>query len=481
MRTGIYIRVSTDEQVKEGFSIRAQNERLQNFADSQDWSVVDYYIEEGVSAKDTKRQELNRLMKDIEAGKIDVVLVYRLDRLTRSVRDLYELLDFFERYNCKFKSATEVYDTTTAMGRLFITLVAALAQWERENLGERVRMGQERMIEEKQFPGGPPPFGYDYNKDSKQLVIDPVEAKVVEKMFDLYFEGLGEQRIANRLNELGYKTRRGNNWTGKAIRDTMRRTLISGQYSWGGNAYNDYSDAIISEERFNMAMKIRDSRRTAHPRSLRSSYPFSGFARCARCGSPLKGHSKYGRKKLDGTAPFYRTYLCTRKRDGCTSKQINEESIDRELLKYIRRLSSEYREISKDKSLIKREDDSTKELKHLTREANKVKARRKKWQVAYAEGVISLDELRAHTETDKAALSNLELEIAKLEGKNLRRDYESMADVLTDFERNWVELDNTEKKNVLSVLIKSFEVDSDDLRPHKAREREVWVRNIVFQ
>ncbi|QKS70213.1 recombinase family protein [Paenalkalicoccus suaedae] len=480
MRTGIYIRVSTDEQVKEGFSIRAQHERLNNFADSQDWSVVDYYIEEGVSAKDTKRQELNRLMKDIEDGKIDVVLVYRLDRLTRSVRDLYELLDFFERYNCKFKSATEVYDTTTAMGRLFITLVAALAQWERENLGERVRMGQERMIEEKQYPGGPPPFGYSYNKDTKQLEVDPVEAKVVEKMFDLYFDGFGEQRIADRLNEQGYKTRRGNNWRAKAVRDTLKRTLMTGEFSWGGNMYNDYTDAIIPKERFESAMKLRTSRRGAHPRTIRSSYPFSGFARCARCGAPMKGHSKHGRKKLDGTAPFYRTYICTRKRDGCTSKQINEESIDRELLKEIRKLSSEYREISEDKSLIKREDDHTQELKQLTRELNKVQGRRKKWQVAYAEGVISLDELRSHTEMDQEALSNLKMYISKLESKSMQLDYRSMANVLADFERNWIELDHMEKKSMLSMLIKSFDVDSDDLKPHKARERKVWVSNVEF-
>src|SRR6476659_1229053 len=102
------------------------------------------------------------MISHIEEGFIDVVLVYRLDRLTRSVLDLYKLLDIFEQNNCKFKSATEVYDTTTAMGRLFITLVAALAQWERENLGERVTMGMLQRAREGQWKGGPPAYGYNY-------------------------------------------------------------------------------------------------------------------------------------------------------------------------------------------------------------------------------------------------------------------------------------------------------------------------------
>lgn len=116
MRVAIYIRVSTEEQVKEGYSISAQKHKLKAFCIAQDWEVAGIYPDEGISAKDMNRPNLQRMLKDIEEGLIDCVLVWRLDRLTRSVSDLYKILEKFEKYNCKFKSATEVFDTTSAMG-----------------------------------------------------------------------------------------------------------------------------------------------------------------------------------------------------------------------------------------------------------------------------------------------------------------------------------------------------------------------------
>src|SRR5690625_801831 len=198
MRVALYARVSTREQAQEGYSISAQLKSLKAFSKSQGWDIVGTYTDGGVSAKDTDRAQLQRMINDIKDGKIDVVLVYRLDRLTRSVLDLYELLDFFDKNDCGFKSATEVYDTTTAMGRLFITIVAALAQWERENLGERVSMGMMEKARQGKYPGGRTAMGYQIVNDKLEVVES--EAHIIKTIFNMYINGYSANKIAKHLN-----------------------------------------------------------------------------------------------------------------------------------------------------------------------------------------------------------------------------------------------------------------------------------------
>ncbi|WP_026826487.1 MULTISPECIES: recombinase family protein [Exiguobacterium] len=135
-------------------------------------------MDEGISGRSTERLALKKMMKDIEDGLIDVLLVYRLDRLTRSVRDLHDILDFLEKHNCQFRSATEVYDTSTAMGRMFITIVAAIAEWESANLGERVRLGQIEKARQGEW-SAPAPYGFRKN-NQKRLEVNPDEIEVVK-------------------------------------------------------------------------------------------------------------------------------------------------------------------------------------------------------------------------------------------------------------------------------------------------------------
>lgn len=164
-----------------------------------------------------KRPELKRMLKHIEQGLVDCVLVYRLDRLTRSVIDLYKLLEIFDKFNCKFKSATEVYDTNSAIDRMFITMVAALAQWERENLSERVRMGMEQKACEGKWVMNIPSYGYELDKENDTLQVNEKEAKIVRKIYHLYLSGKGMKKIANELNLMNIKTKAGHIWNNQKV------------------------------------------------------------------------------------------------------------------------------------------------------------------------------------------------------------------------------------------------------------------------
>jgi site-specific DNA recombinase len=305
MKAAIYVRVSTNEQAQEGFSIPAQIERLRAFCQSQGWKIFEEYIEDGKSAKDLERPKLKKMLNDMKKRKFDIVLVYRLDRLTRSVLDLYSLLKTFDEYDVAFKSATEVYDTSTAMGRLFITLVAALAQWERENLAERVKFGMEQMIDEGKKPGGHSPYGYKFDNDFNCTVVED-EAKNVQMIYQLYCDGFGYRAIADRLNELEIKPRLAKEWNHNSVRDILRNDMYIGIFRWGDKVINNNHTPIISETLFHKAQKTIKGR--AVNRSRVGKFVLTGLLKCGHCDqNQMQGFHDNRDEKT-----YYRCLKCNR-------------------------------------------------------------------------------------------------------------------------------------------------------------------------
>ncbi|MDG5787809.1 recombinase family protein [Evansella sp. AB-P1] len=361
MKCVIYIRVSTEEQVKEGFSIPAQRERLRAFCQSQGWEIVEEYIEEGKSAKDLERPNLKKLLKDIKRKEIDIVLVYRLDRLTRSVLDLYQLLKTFDKNNVAFKSATEVYDTSTAMGRLFITLVAALAQWERENLAERVKFGIEQMIDEGKKPGGHSPYGYYFDKDFNCTIIEK-ELDIVNKIFNWYIEGFGYRSIAKRLNNMGIKPRLAKEWNHNSIRDILMNDMYIGTYRWGSKMILNNHEPIISEPIFYKVQKVMESKTTNSSRI--GKYPLTGILRCGSCTE----HNMQGFFDKRDQKLYYRCLKCNKM---TWDKRILEPLLD-EIEKLI--TSKEYF-LSK----VETSNSSQVDIKEIIMQIESIQAQKEKW------------------------------------------------------------------------------------------------------
>ncbi|MGG3893137.1 recombinase family protein [Geobacillus stearothermophilus] len=367
MKVATYVRVSTDEQAKEGFSIPAQRERLRAFCTSQGWEIVQEYIEEGWSAKDLERPQMQRLLKDIKKGNIDIVLVYRLDRLTRSVLDLYLLLQTFEKYNVAFRSATEVYDTSTAMGRLFITLVAALAQWERENLAERVKFGIEQMIDEGKKPGGHSPYGYKFDKDFNCTIIED-EANVVRMIYRMYCDGYGYRSIADRLNELGVKPRIAKEWNHNSVRDILTNDIYIGTYRWGNKVVLNNHQPIISESLFRKAQKEREKRKVDRTRV--GKFLLTGLLYCGNCD----GHKMQGSFDKREQKTYYRCLKCNR--------ITNEKNILEPLLDEIQLLITS-KEYFMSKFTDQYDQQEMIDVSALTKELEKIKRQKEKWYDLY--------------------------------------------------------------------------------------------------
>lgn len=443
MRVAIYVRVSTDEQAKEGFSIPAQRERLRAFCASQGWDLVQEYVEEGWSAKDLERPKMKQLLLDVKRGKVDIVLVYRLDRLTRSVLDLYLLLKTFDDHNVAFRSATEVYDTSTAMGRLFITLVAALAQWERENLAERVKFGIEQMINDGKKPGGHSPFGYKFDKDFNCEILEH-EAKYVQMIFQLYCDGFGYRAIADRLNTLKIKPRRAIKWNHNSVRDMLTNEMYIGTYRWGDKVILNNHTPIINETLFRQAQKTMKGKEMDRRRI--GKFILTGILKCGHCDNNMQGMFDKRDQKT-----YYRCTKCNR----ITNEKILIDAIKNEIHLLI---------TSKDYFLQKVEKNSTPEpdfdTTAIEKELNKIKNQKEKWYDVFADenNPIPKEELFKRINE----LNKKEYELQEQLNEYLDYDKETPEDKyerlskLTDFKYVFDTVDDFRKKEMLLSIFEGI-------------------------
>jgi len=471
MRVALYIRVSTEDQAREGYSIQAQRNKLEAYCVSQGWDIVGLYVDDGYSAKDLERPEMKRMLAHIEQGLIDCVLVYRLDRLTRSVLDLYKLLEIFEKYNCKFKSATEVYDTTSAMGRMFITIVAAMAQWERENLAERVRMGMQEKARQGKWVINVPPYGYDIDRATDTLVINQQEAVIVRKIYDMYLSGMGMNKIALSLNNQGMSTKSGAAWTSNKVKYVLTNPLYVGtmRYNYRVNNENYFEidgavPAIISEEVFEKVQKIIEKRKTAHPRSATSEFVFSGVAKCARCGAPLAG--KYGFSRRGEKIHRPRSYYCTKQKIGlCEQLNMSERFIEQQFLKYLKNIEFNEQLFTS----IKSDNDDEKQVQErqewIQNELKSIEKRRVKWQYAWANDTISDDDFKKRMKEENEKEEALKKELEQIQPKKEKTSETDVKEVIRNIIVNWNFLEAVEKKTLLQMVVKKMIIDKTSSQP----------------
>ena len=215
-----YIRVSTEEQAKEGISLDNQASRIKAYCDSQDWKLVKVFSDEGSSGKDMKREGLKNLVSFLEVDHVDVVVVYKTDRLTRKQRHLYQLLeDTFAKKGIGFKSVTESFDTTTAVGKGFLGMLGVFAQLEGDLISERTKEAL-RYKKEKGELVGSPPLGFEAIK--KELKKNDDELEIVAEIFKLRNDYRGKNKlslreIAGKLNRNGFRTKKDKGFSHKTV------------------------------------------------------------------------------------------------------------------------------------------------------------------------------------------------------------------------------------------------------------------------
>ncbi len=281
--TAIYIRVSTDAQREEGYSIDAQKEMLTAYCISKGIKNYDYYIDGGFSGSNIERPELSRLIEDIKNDKISCVVVYKLDRLSRSQKDtLYLIEDIFNPKGVDFVSLNESMDTSTPLGRLMLGILSAFAQLERENIRERTSMGmKERVKNGYWMGGGRVPFGYDYDAESGILVPNK-DAETVRRVYELYLNGYSTNAIARMLG-LSYE---------RLARQILTRKTNAGFIVYKGEEFLGRHKPIISLETYERAMQLMSDR--SDRRKTDAGYLLTGLVSCGACGAKMR-YQKWGR------------------------------------------------------------------------------------------------------------------------------------------------------------------------------------------
>jgi len=421
--------------------------------------VDEVYRDDGYSAKDLNRPSVQRMIRDAKAKKFDVLVVYRLDRLVRSVIDLHYLLDIFDKHGIKFKSVTEVFDTTTAMGRFFITLVGAMSQWERENLSERVRMGMERgFLEGNRY--GNIPFGY--RDENGKLVINPNEAAVVGWIFEQY-KHHGMHAIAYKLNKQGIKTRQGANWGDQQVRYILTNPVYIGHLRLRGQAQKEIvlesqHEPIISEELFYETQKrIKERREAQSPKAITSEYPFSGILVCARCGSPMVGAKTKMKSKSGGIIYYYR---CNGRnaRGICDMPDMSERKVEKALFERLHYIIQEAPRLEPPEP-----ESPNDRIKEIEAEIERIKKRRRKWQEAFANDAITVEELKERTREDRDREEQLKAELASIPHTEtppkITRD--ELVEALKNLRYVWKRVSRRERKDMLHSIFSRLVVDKE--------------------
>ncbi|MDO5852809.1 MAG: recombinase family protein [Thermoplasmata archaeon] len=269
MRAAIYVRVSTEEQAAEGYSIEAQKEMLQDWCIVEGWDVAGIYEDDGFSGRNDKRPAYRRMMAEMDQW--DVVVVIKMDRIHRNSRNFMAMMDQLDRHGKMFVSSSEALDTTNALGRFVVDMIQRLAQLESEQIGERTHMGMREKAETlgpevdgKRTMGFTPPYGYSL--ESGSLVEDTYELSVVRRMFEEYSEGSTVDQICYRLNLEGIPTRRGNPWNRRNLGNILHNPVYAGYMRWEDLLIRHDAQTAVTPEEFNsvqelMASRVRDPSR----------------------------------------------------------------------------------------------------------------------------------------------------------------------------------------------------------------------------
>jgi len=398
-KCGLYMRVSTEDQAREGFSLPEQKERLEAFCKFKGYEIIDYYQDAGISAKTGNyRPEFERLKKDIKSKKINTIVSLKLDRITRSIYDWENLITFLDENDAYLDCANDEINTTTANGKMISRLLMSVSQNEIERTSERTKIGLAGAIKQGHIPHVAP-LGYKH--DNKTLVIDYSTKDVVVRIFELYSEGYSYQKISNLFNE--EKVLGKDNWRDSTIQTILENEIYKGDFVHGKRTktptyYENVVEPIISKELWEDCQVQKKKNSRSYQRTL--TYLYLQKLKCPKCGRILGGKAT---TKKNGKPYFY--YYCNDCKISFKENVINDyfNQFINELVEYDSVVNQFFL------PMIKQKFDEPKE--ELEKEIIKQNEKLERIRKAYINGAFGLDVYTKETAIVEKSIENLKNEL----------------------------------------------------------------------
>lgn len=469
----IYCRVSTEEQSENDYSIDEQERLLEEWCKKMGYVIYKCYSDRGISGKNIKdRPALKELLSDAKAGKFDMVISWKINRVSRKLEDVLKIVNLLEKNNITFKSYSEPFETDTPAGRMQFQMMALIGEFERGTIAQNVKMGMIAKAKSGNWCGGRV-LGYDLvpnnspeeeKKGKNKLKINEKEAEIVRFIFNEYSKGKGYKAITNQINKLGYKTKKGNDFSVGSIRDILTNPVYIGEIRY--NVRQNWSEkrrrninpnpirvkgkheAIIDRELWDKVQLILESKKGKPSRIYDGEYPLTGILRCPKCGAGMV-ISRTTNTLADGSKKRIAYYCCGNwKNKGtsvCNSNTIRVDKANEYVFKKIEELVSNEAMIKAVvKNINKERKDKVKPAKRLLgdidKELEKLDKRKRKIFEAYEDDILTKEEfqtrknelnekIRILEEEKKPLLNTISEEVSE------EIPYEFIKDILMNFSK----------------------------------------------
>ena len=460
MKAAIYIRVSTDRQNEEGFSMEAQHDILMNLLEKKGLELYRVYSDPGISGKTMKKRPgVMQMIADMKAGRFDAVVIHKLDRLSRNQGDLYSFIELINKLNVRLIIAAqgdEEIDTKSPMGKAFLMFSAIWAEIYIDNLREETLKGLKKKAEKGGRHMSRAPLGYDFDAD-RNLIINEVEAKLIREVYSMYLAGKGVVLIAKHMNGHS-RGKEGGVWDSKYVRTVLSNPTYAGKNHFKVSDWTEEQriitdgdhEAIISQDDFDKVQEMMKLKKDGYMSKHSYEYAYGGIVRCAKCGATYVG---YGTRHKDKE---YKQYRC---RNNYANKTCDAPAISERIMNQIvfERLFVSSVIIQESKK-----DQKKKDKRALQREIDVSNKRRRNWMLALGDGNLSSDDYAALIDEEEARMKAVYEEYKEDEIYESEIPIEELQEMMANLKDNWEYLESDTQKQLIQSMFRRIVISKEN-------------------